>query len=104
MDVIEWCRLHDIWYLKIDLEIPDVCISEAQAVYDEGFFVDHRYGDGDSGGKVGLRQASLGLFTDPKHRLRMVSYKKTLGHGLTEETVKWGWTEVQEVHRKQNDG
>ena len=47
MDVVEWCRMHDIWYLKIDLEIPDVCISEAQAVYDEGFFVPHRYGDGD---------------------------------------------------------
>ena len=46
MDIIEWCRKNDIWYLKIDLEIPEVCISEAQTVYDEGFFVEHRYGDG----------------------------------------------------------
>ena len=39
--ITNWCRDHDIWYLKIDIEIPEVCIQEAQAVYDEGFFVDH---------------------------------------------------------------
>ena len=79
MDVIEWCRLHDIWYLKIDLEIPDVCISEAQAVYDEGFFVDHRYGSGViHGRRLGFDKhsqfCSQGLLL--KYRLRMVSYKK----------------------------
>ena len=47
MNIIEWCRKNDIWYLKIDLDIPKECIKEAQAVYDEGFFVDHRGGDGD---------------------------------------------------------
>ena len=47
MNVVEWCRKNDVWYLKIDLDIPQECIAEAQAVYDEGFFVDHRYGDGD---------------------------------------------------------
>ena len=47
MNVIEWCRQHDIWYLKMDLQIPEACIKEAQQVYDEGYFVEHRYGDGD---------------------------------------------------------
>ena len=37
-NIVEWCRDHDVWYLKIDIEIPEVCIQEAQAVYDEGFF------------------------------------------------------------------
>ena len=41
-NIVEWCRDHDVWYLKMDIEIPEVCIKEAQAVYDEGFFVDHR--------------------------------------------------------------
>ena len=47
MKIVEWCREHDIWYLKVDIEIPEVCIQEAQDVYDAGFFVDHRFGDGD---------------------------------------------------------
>ena len=95
MDIVEWCRLHDIWYLKIDLEIPDVCISEAQAVYDEGFFVPHRYGDGD-----GWESASLhGFVPETAENTDMGWHytKNPSGHGLTEETVKWGWTEVQEV-------
>ena len=95
MDIVEWCRLHDIWYLKIDLEIPDVCISEAQGVYDEGFFVPHRYGDGD-----GWESASLhGFVPETAENTDMGWHytKNPSGHGLTEETVKWGWTEVQEV-------
>ena len=36
MNVVEWCRKNDVWYLKIDLDIPQECIAEAQAVYDEG--------------------------------------------------------------------
>ena len=95
MDVVQWCRLHDIWYLKIDLEIPDVCISEAQAVYDEGFFVPHRYGDGD-----GWESASLHGFvpdTDKDTSMGWHYTKNPSGHGLTEETVKWGWTEIAEV-------
>ena len=47
MTPVEWCRKNDVWYLKIDLEIPEECIAEAQAVYDEGFFVPHRLQDGD---------------------------------------------------------
>jgi len=95
MDVVQWCRLHDIWYLKIDLEIPDVCISEAQAVYDEGFFVPHRYGDGD-----GWESASLHGFvpdTDKDTSMGWHYTKNPSGHGLTEETVKWGWTEIAEI-------
>jgi hypothetical protein len=95
MDVVEWCRMHDIWYLKIDLEIPDACISEAQAVYDEGFFVDHRYGDGD-----GWESASLHGFVPDTARDTSMGWhhtKNPSGHGLTEETVKWGWTEIAEI-------
>ena len=49
MTIVEWCRAFDIWYLKIDIKIPEICIKEAQAVYDEGFFVEHRGGDGNGG-------------------------------------------------------
>ena len=95
MDVVEWCRLHDIWYLKIDLEIPDACISEAQAVYDEGFFVPHRYGDGD-----GWESASLHGFVPDTAKDTSMGWhytKNPSGHGLSEDDVKWGWTEVAEV-------
>jgi hypothetical protein len=26
--IVDWCRDNDIWYLKIDIEIPEVCIQE----------------------------------------------------------------------------
>jgi hypothetical protein len=102
MDVVEWCRLHDIWYLKIDLEIPDACISEAQAVYDEGFFVPHRYGDGD-----GWESASLhGFVPDTakdtsrdgitqKIPLVMASQKR-LSSGVGQR--------LRKLHQRQNDG
>ena len=98
MDVIEWCRLRDIWYLKIDLEIPDACIQEAQAVYDEGFFVDHRYGVGQAG--EGWASTSIHSFVRkdaPNTGLGWHHTKNPSGHGLTEDNVKWGWTEVAET-------
>jgi hypothetical protein len=30
--IVDWCRDNDVWYLKMDIEIPEVCIQEAQAV------------------------------------------------------------------------
>ena len=57
MNIVEWCREHDVWYLQMDLDIPEECIKEAQAVFDEGYFVDHRYGDGD-----GWRSAAIHSF------------------------------------------
>ena len=27
MNIVEWCREHDVWYLKMDIEIPEVCIK-----------------------------------------------------------------------------
>ena len=40
--IAEWARNNDIWYLKIDIDIPEECILEAQQVYEEGYFVKHR--------------------------------------------------------------
>ena len=40
-----YCEYHDIWYLQIPLEVPTAVIKEAQDIYDNGFFVEHRYGD-----------------------------------------------------------
>ena len=94
MDVVEWCRKNDIWYLKIDLEIPEVCIKEAQQVYDEGFFVSHRSGDGD-----GWWSSSLHGFVPKGQRISM-GWHYTMnpsGYGFSEEDVEWGWTELQEI-------
>ena len=112
--ITNWCRDHDIWYLKIDIEIPEICIKEAQAVYDDGFFVDHRYGDTfridpdiqcdpvearRGGVRGGWLSAALHGFVekgkDPQlgwHHTRNPS-----GYGLDEKDVEWGWTEVAEV-------
>ena len=95
MTPVEWCRKNDVWYLKIDLDIPESIIKEAQAVYDEGFFVPHRLQDGDE-----WWSSSLHGFvpeTDNDTSMGWHYTKNPSGHGLTEDAVKWGWTEVAEV-------
>ena len=95
MTIVEWCRKHDVWYLPLPLEIPKECIAEAQAVFDEGFFVDHRYGDGD-----GWCSAAIHSFVHEDASNTNLGWhhtKNPAGHGLTEENVKWGWTEIAEV-------
>jgi len=92
--IVEWCRNNDIWYLKMDIEIPEVCIKEAQTVYDQGFFVEHRFGDGD-----GWCSAAIHSFVHEDEKNTSMGWyhtKNPNGHGLTEENVKWGWTEVAE--------
>ena len=94
--IVDWCRDHDIWFLKIDIEIPEVCIQEAQTVYDEGFFVEHRYGNGGNGG---WKSAAIHSFVQKDvNNTDMGWYhtKNPSGHGLSEDDVKWGWTEVAE--------
>ena len=95
MNPVEWCRKNDVWYLKIDLDIPESIIKEAQAVYDEGFFVPHRLQDGDE-----WWSSSLHGFvpeTDNDTSMGWHYTENPSGHGLTEDAVKWGWTEVAEV-------
>ena len=95
MNPIQWCRKNDIWYLKIDLEIPEVIIKEAQAVYDEGFFVEHRLSDGDE-----WWSSSIHGFVHENETDISLGWRNTMnpsGYGYTEDTVKWGWTEVAEV-------
>ena len=98
--ITNWCRKNDIWYLKIDIEIPEVCIKEAQAVYDEGFFVEHRYGrGGPTDHHAGWLSASIHSFVEKDKDLQLGWHhtKNPDGHGLHESKVKWGWTEVAEV-------
>ena len=95
MNMIDWCRHNDVWYLKMDIEIPEVCMKEAQEVYEHGFFVDHRYSDGD-----GWCSASIHSFVHKDARDTSMGWhhtKNPTGHGMTEDTVKWGWTEVADI-------
>jgi len=95
MNPVQWCRKNDIWYLKIDLEIPEIIIKEAQAVYDEGFFVPHRLQDGDE-----WWSASIHGFVHEDEADTSLGWRNTMnpsGYGYSENTVKWGWTEVAEV-------
>ena len=95
MNPVQWCRKNDVWYLKIDLEIPEIIIKEAQAVYDEGFFVPHRLQDGDE-----WWSAAIHGFVHKDEIDTSLGWRNTMnptGHGYTEDTVKWGWTEVAEV-------
>ena len=92
MDIIEWCRRNDVWYLQLPLEIPEECIKEAQTVFEEEFFVEHRYGDGD-----GWCSASIHSFVHKSLNSTKSGWKHTKnpdGHGYKEDNVKWGWTEV----------
>jgi hypothetical protein len=94
MDEVDFCRKHDIWYLKIDLEIPEVCIAEAKTVYEEGFFVPHR----DSYGKGWFSCALHGFVpeSDPNTSNAWRYTMNPSGHGFTEDTVNWGWSEIAE--------
>ena len=95
MTIVEWCRENDVWYVQMDLEIPEACIKEAQQVYDDGFFVNHRYGDGD-----GWCSAAIHSFVHkdkPNTSMGWHHTKNPSGHGFEEEDVKWGWTEIAEV-------
>jgi len=94
MEIVEWCRKNDIWYLKMDLGIPKVCIKEAQQIYDEGFFVPHRSSDGD-----GWWSSALHGFVPKGERISMGWHhtKNPSGHGFSEEDVEWGWTELEEI-------
>ncbi len=95
MNIVDWCIENDVWYLPIDLEIPEVLVEEAIRVYEEGFFVPHRYGDGD-----GWYSCAIHGFVsedEPDTSLAWRHTKNPSGHGLTEDNVKWGWSEVAEV-------
>ena len=95
MNPVQWCRKNDVWYLKIDLEIPEIIIKESQAVYDEGFFVPHRLQDGDE-----WWSASIYGFVHEDEADTSLGWRNTTnpsGYGYSEDEVKWGWTEVAEV-------
>jgi|TARA_B100001964_G_scaffold229921_1_gene282790 hypothetical protein len=119
-NIVEWCRDHDVWYLHIDLEIPEVFLTEAEKVYEEGFFVEHRTCDTLKFNNDEEVQAQVGRFHDPSsprggngwyssaiHGFvhedaddTSMGWHHTMnpsGHGFTEENVKWGWTEAAEV-------
>ena len=58
-----------------------------QAVYDEGFFVEHRFGDGGHGG---WKSASIHSFVEKGKDLDMGWFhtKNPEGHGLREDDVE----------------
>lgn len=98
MNIIEWCGKNDIWYLPLGIDIPEVCISEAQKVWDEGMFVPHRYGEGDD--HQGWLSSSIYSYVHEDEYDTQLAWRHTKnpsGHGFDEEKVKWGWSEVAEI-------
>jgi len=89
---VQWCRENDVWYLKIPLEIPEVCIKEAQAVYDEGFFIKHPYGGGDAW--CAAMHSFVEGGTDTSLGWRHIKNPDEYGF---DAHVTWGWTEIAEV-------
>ena len=53
-----YCEYHDIWYLKIPLDIPREIIKEVNDVYDNGFFVDI------GAGTDGIRNMPMSFFEE----------------------------------------
>jgi len=95
VDINEWCRQRDIWFLKIDIEIPEAIQKEVQQVYDQGFFVPHRYGDGDGWHSTAIH----GFVSEEKENTSMGWYHtmNPSAYNLDEDKIKWGWTEVAEI-------
>ena len=91
-----YCEYHDIWYLKIPLDIPREIIKEVNDVYDNGFFVEHRYGDTAETG--GWKSAAIHGWVK-KGKDQNMGWHHTMnpsGYGISEEDVQWGWTELIE--------
>lgn len=78
-----WSALNDVWYLKIDIDVPEAMANEAKAVYDLGYYVEHRLTEGWSSAPVHTWGHSL-----------PIPWENT--QGPVETNVKWGWTEVAE--------
>ena len=92
----QYCAHHDIWYLKIPLDIPREIIKEVHDVYENGFFVEHRYGDTAETG--GWKSAAIHSWVKKGEDQNMGWYHtmNPSGHKCTEEDAVWGWTEVAE--------
>ena len=90
----DWCLKNDIWYLEIDLDIPEVCLLEAKKIYEEGFFVKHRSGEGGD-----WYSCALHGWNEKEENL-LDGWKNTQSprwKGLNFEDVDWGWTVIQEI-------
>lgn len=89
--VIELCAENDIFYLESTFKFPKESIDEVQQVHEEGYFVKHRGGDS----KGWMSCALHGWGKGPK-----AEYYRTMnpsGYGFTEDEVKYGWTELEEI-------
>jgi hypothetical protein len=44
LNIRKYCEDNDIFYLKLDIEIPEGVLDEAMFLYEKGYFVTHRAG------------------------------------------------------------
>jgi hypothetical protein len=95
MNVIEWCKKNDVWYLNLGIDIPEIIQKEVQDVYKEGFFVPHRTSDGE-----GWMSSSLYGWTHKTERNTDEAWRFTTNpsfYGYDEKDVNWGWSCIQEI-------
>ena len=88
--VVELCAEKDVFYLESTLRFPKESIDEVKQIHEEGYFVRHR--GGDSEGWLSCALHGWGAGPRPEYYRTM----NPSGYGLTEDGVKYGWTELEE--------
>jgi hypothetical protein len=81
----KWAAYHDVWYIQLDIEIPEECGVEAQKLYDLDYYVTHR--DAPDWGSTPL----WGWYDD-EHPNAL----KNTNAPVNANKVTWGWTEAEE--------
>ncbi len=107
MDIREWCDKNGIWYVKMDIEVPSACLTEARAAYDAGFFSDYRFRGEDQNWRGSFAcnlhgwvpkemDVAQGWQFGGAHH-----YPDSWDHvphlDMDPDNVKWGWTEVCDI-------
>lgn len=104
-----FCEKNDIWYLRLPIDVPQVCIQEVFDVYDEGFFVKHgpqAFNDEwfmsktNKLPKTGWHSTALHGFVHKSAKDTSLAWRHTANpdsYWMSENDVKWGWSEVAEV-------
>ena len=81
----KWAAYHDVWYIQLDIEIPEECGVEAQKLYDLDYYVNHR--NLPDWGSVPL----YGWHDDKRP-----NPLENTGAPKNSKEVIWGWTKAEE--------
>ena len=91
--VEEIIKTHNLYHLKLDIQLPKESIQEVQTVYDEKFFVNHR-GKKHKGWESTCLHGIDGMF------FKTMSGKQYGYENDSDKNIRWCWTDVSNYSPK----